>query len=125
MRDLAQLFKALADETRLQLLALLLREGELCVCDCEQALGISQSKTSRHLRTLSHAGLVTDRREGLWVHYRIASSLDSDRRRVLETVDALLGPERVDEIRDGLRQWRARKAVEGPGAPPRCCGGDR
>jgi ArsR family transcriptional regulator, arsenate/arsenite/antimonite-responsive transcriptional repressor len=45
---------------------------ELCVCDIMGALGITQSKASRHLRYLFNAGLVTDRREGLWMYYRIS-----------------------------------------------------
>ncbi len=52
MRGLAQVFRALADETRLEMLALVMSHGELCVCDLEQVLGISQSKSSRHLRYL-------------------------------------------------------------------------
>jgi ArsR family transcriptional regulator len=71
MRELSDIFKALGDETRLQIMALLLEHGELCVCDIESVLGASQSKTSRHLRYLLHAGLVQDRREGVWMHYSI------------------------------------------------------
>ena len=71
MRELSDIFKALGDETRLQILALLLEHGELCVCDIENVIGASQSKTSRHLRYLLHAGLVQDRREGVWQHYSI------------------------------------------------------
>ena len=71
MADSVQLFKALADETRLRILNLLSRR-ELCVCQIIQALGIGQSKASRHLAHLRNAGLVTDRREGLWIHYSLA-----------------------------------------------------
>lgn len=71
MRELSDIFKALGDETRLQIMALLLEHGELCVCDIEGVIGASQSKTSRHLRYLLHAGLVQDRREGVWMHYSI------------------------------------------------------
>lgn len=83
---LAQTFKALSDETRLLCLALLFVEKELCVCDLEIALGISQSKTSRHLRYLLNAGLVTDRREGLWVYYRIAQTLTLEQRVILNAI---------------------------------------
>jgi ArsR family transcriptional regulator len=50
-------------------------EGELCVCELTEALGISQPKMSRHLATLRDAGLVQGRREGFWIHYRIAPGL--------------------------------------------------
>jgi ArsR family transcriptional regulator len=64
------LFKALADETRLRILGLLLT-GEVCVCDIHESLRIPQSKTSRHLAYLRRAGLVETRRSGLWIHYRL------------------------------------------------------
>ena len=62
MIALANLFKALADETRLRILALLTDCDELCVCDIEQVLSITQSKASRHLRYLANVGLVEGRR---------------------------------------------------------------
>jgi len=125
MRELTRVFKALGDETRLQLMALLLREGELCVCDCVQALGTSQSKTSRHLRYLLNAGLVVDRREGLWVHYCVSPQLDASRSTIVATLDALLDGERSAEALEGLARWRAHKALEGPGLPPvSCCSGE-
>ena len=75
LADLEQLFKALADETRLRILGLLLT-GEVCVCHIHESLRISQPKASRHLAYLRRAGLVDTRRDGLWVHYRLAESSD-------------------------------------------------
>ncbi len=72
MKNEARLFKSLGDETRLMILWLLMQKEELCVCDIMGVLGITQSKASRHLRYLFHLGWVTDRREGLWMYYRIA-----------------------------------------------------
>jgi ArsR family transcriptional regulator len=66
----AQLFHALSDETRLQILDLL-ADGEQCVCDLTDALKAGQSRLSFHLRTLKDAGLLTDRREGRWVYYAL------------------------------------------------------
>ncbi len=70
MEQYVELFKALSDETRLRLVVLLYRR-ELCVCQIEAALGISQTKASRHLSILRHAGLLKSRREGLWVYYTL------------------------------------------------------
>ena len=70
MRDLVKVFKALSDETRIRLLKLL-QERELCVCELMQALNMTQSRVSRNLGILKDAGLVKDRREGLWVHYSL------------------------------------------------------
>lgn len=69
---LETLFKALADQTRLRILGLLLT-GEVCVCHIHESLGIPQSKASRHLAYLRKVGLVDTRRDGLWIHYRLAS----------------------------------------------------
>ena len=71
MSEAVQLFKALADETRLRILNLVTHR-ELCVCQIVEALGLGQSKVSRHLAHLRNAGLVNDRREGLWMHYSLA-----------------------------------------------------
>lgn len=72
MHNTVQLLRALADPTRLRILNLLAR-GELCVCEITKILEIGQSKASRHLAYLKNAGLVTDRREGLWMHYALAT----------------------------------------------------
>src|SRR5680860_1255978 len=86
VRGLAAAYKAVGDETRLRMLSLLLAADELCVCKFEELLGISQSKSSRHLRYLSNAGLVEGRREGIWVHYRIGDDLSPALRAVTESV---------------------------------------
>jgi ArsR family transcriptional regulator len=72
LTELETLFKALADETRLRILGLLLT-GEVCVCDIHESLKIPQPKASRHLAYLRKAGLVETRREGLWIHYRLGT----------------------------------------------------
>jgi ArsR family transcriptional regulator, arsenate/arsenite/antimonite-responsive transcriptional repressor len=74
MQDLARFFKVLGDDARLQMLWLLFNHEELCVCDVMTALGITQSKASRHLITLRHAGLVVDRKDGLWSNYRLCAA---------------------------------------------------
>jgi ArsR family transcriptional regulator len=73
MREVAMLFKALSDETRLRILHLLL-EGELCICDLMEVLELPQSKVSRHMAYLKHSGLVNDRREGVWIYYSLKES---------------------------------------------------
>jgi ArsR family transcriptional regulator len=68
-----ELFKAFADPVRLRLLNLL-AEGEVCVCHLHEALDLPQSTVSRHLAYLRKRGLVLGRKEGLWVHYRLAKA---------------------------------------------------
>lgn len=73
MNELLGLFKALSDETRLRIVKLL-ENGELCVCHLVAAVDMSQPKVSFHLKVLKEAGLVKDRREGKWMHYRLNES---------------------------------------------------
>jgi ArsR family transcriptional regulator len=71
LQVLDQVFKALADPTRIRILGLLTR-GEICVCHIHESLRLPQSLVSRHLAYLRRSGLVETRKEGLWVHYRLA-----------------------------------------------------
>lgn len=66
----AQLFHALSDEARLQIIGILL-DGEHCVCDLMTHIDAAQSRLSYHLKVLKDAGLVTDRREGRWSYYTL------------------------------------------------------
>ena len=68
--ELTARFKALSDPHRLRILDRL-RGGEHCVCELTDLLDAGQSLLSFHLRTLKDAGLVTDRREGRWMHYAL------------------------------------------------------
>ncbi len=70
MKEMEQVFKALADATRLRILNLLLH-GELCVCDIQFVLDLPQPNISRHLTYLKNAGLVQDRREGPRIYYSL------------------------------------------------------
>ena len=87
--DLETLLRALADRTRLRLLNLL-RDQEICVCFLVEALRTSQPKISRHLAYLRNSGLVSARREGLWMHYRIVSPENPAESKVLRQVLASL-----------------------------------
>jgi ArsR family transcriptional regulator, arsenate/arsenite/antimonite-responsive transcriptional repressor len=80
--QLESLFKALADKTRLRILALL-GKNEVCVCHIHDSLGLPQPTVSRHLAYLRRAGLVDVRRDGVWMHYKVARSVDPNVRMVL------------------------------------------
>ena|SRR5437660_7753257 len=82
LQRLEHVFRALADPTRLRIVGLL-AGGEICVCHIHETLRIPQPKTSRHLAYLRRAGLVDARKEGLWVHYRLAQPADPTVRTVL------------------------------------------
>src|SRR6188472_1879832 len=88
--QLESLFKALADKTRLRILALL-GNNEVCVCHIHDSLGLPQPTVSRHLAYLRKSGLVDARRDGVWMHYRVSTSLEPIAQRlVLAAIDALL-----------------------------------
>ena len=80
--------KALADPTRVRILAAL-RRGELCVCELSDALHITQSTLSTHLQVIRDASLVRTRREGKWVYY----ALRSDKKQLVKQLFAFFGPE--------------------------------
>lgn len=82
------LFHALSDSTRLRMLALLTAKGELCVCELTHALGLSQPMISRHLAQLRASGLVSDRRAGQWIYYRLHPGLPKWIRSVLTKTHA-------------------------------------
>ena len=72
--ELESLFKALADKTRLRILALL-GNNEVCVCHIHDSLRLPQPTVSRHLAYLRKSGLVATRRDGVWMHYQVSRSL--------------------------------------------------
>jgi ArsR family transcriptional regulator len=87
--ELENLFKALADKTRLRIVALL-GNNEVCVCHIHDSLGLPQPTVSRHLAYLRKSGLVAARRDGVWMHYQVSPSLSPVvRSLVASAVDAL------------------------------------
>ncbi len=110
VRPLSRLYRALADDTRVRLVALL-AGGELCVCHLEHALGLPQPTVSRHLQILKAAGVVDSRRDGTWVHYRLVPQDAPERQAALDAITRAFGAPRV------LRADLARlKRARGPGA---------
>ena len=83
--DMELFFAALADRTRLRLINLM-GTDELCVCFFVEVLKTNQPKISRHLAYLRRAGLVSDRKDGKWVHYRVAEPSEPNAARVLREV---------------------------------------
>ena len=109
-----RLFQALADRTRLRLLNLL-GDDEVCVCFLATVLEEPQPKISRHLAYLRRAGIVTARREGRWMHYRITTPEQAAQ--VLTDVRAWLGKER--EMKTDRRRL---VRIGGLSSPPSCRG---
>ena len=97
LKEMESFFLALADKTRLRLLNLM-RESEVCVCFFTEVLGESQPKISRHLAYLRNAGLVSARRDGKWMHYKIEMPTNVYAAQILQ--DTLDGLKSKDEMRE-------------------------
>ena len=112
MKKTTTLFKALAHDTRLRILNLLLG-GEVCVCRIMEILQLPQSTASRHLGILKNAGLVEDRREGIWVHYSLAREQIPVALQIVEILGKHL---------PGIKQCQLDKArLAKPGLPQKVC----
>lgn len=94
VRPLSRLFRALGDETRLRIVALL-SHGELCVCHLEKALDLSQPNASRQLGILKAAGVVDSRRDGTWVYYAITEQDHDTVARALTVLTEAFGAQRA------------------------------
>lgn len=75
LMDSVNFFKCLADQTRLDILMLIVKQGERCVCDLTATLDLSQPKISRHLALLRSSGVLQDRRQGQWIYYSLTADL--------------------------------------------------
>lgn len=118
---LEEAFKALADSTRLRILGLL-AGGEICVCNIHECLGIPQPTASRHLAYLRKKGLVLTRKDGLWVHYKLAPLDEPVIRMLLSAVTHALC--HCDAVKNDRQRLEAQTGCCAPVAAParfECC----
>jgi ArsR family transcriptional regulator len=124
MEELAIIFKALSDETRLRIIKLL-EQGELCVCDITAALDMVQPKVSFHLSALKEAGLIKDRKQGKWIHYSL-NDKDLFRRMLILTACERMQDGAITGDRKRLAVFLGEKERGGRVVPlqakVRCCG---
>ena len=119
--QLESAFKALADKTRLRILALL-GSNEVCVCHLHDSLALPQPTVSRHLAYLRRAGLVDVRRDGVWMHYQVARSLDPAVQTVVNAaVDALTGVRTTAQDRKQFQRAFGQLYVLNSSAGGACC----
>ena len=95
MQSTVQILKAISDESRLRILNLILSADEICVCDIESTLEFSQTKVSRHLTILKNAGLVNDRRQGLWILYTYTGGTAEPHRKLLAGLKDVFGADPI------------------------------
>jgi len=105
MRDFLNITKALADENRLRIV-MALQDGELCVCQITEFLGLAMSTVSKHLSILYQAGLVDARKEGRWMYYSLAGkgAPSAAREGIAWVRRSLAGSERMAEDAKRLKK---------------------
>ena len=115
------LFKALADKTRLRILALL-GNNEVCVCHIHDSLGLPQPTVSRHLAYLRKSGLVAARRDGVWMHYQVSRSLTPAVQGVVDAAVSALQklPDTAHDRKQFQRSFGPLYVIETP-AGGACC----
>lgn len=118
MKTISEQFKALGDETRLRIMALLLDGNEYCVCDIMEGLAMPQSTVSRHLAYLKHSGWLQDRRQNRWIYYRLTADKASPLQRDILAALAVALPE-INAVRRDRQQMEthfAHKAADACGS---------
>lgn len=108
-------FKCLADNTRLQILLLLREEKELCVCELTHALALSQPKISRHIALLKTLEILSHRKVGKWVYYRLSENMPQTYRHIINLVK--INP--TENINDAIQRLNAMSGR--PDSASICC----
>lgn len=78
MANIDAIFKAMGDPTRIKIIKMLAENGELCVCKILESLEMTQPALSHHLSTLKNAGIVSPRKQGQWIHYKLIKNVFVD-----------------------------------------------
>lgn len=107
-----QLFKCLADDTRLKSVLLIYETGESCVCDLMTALELDQPKTSRHLAELRKCGILMDERRGKWVYYKLHPQLPDWAMNIIATT----AKNNIEYFQSALRKHEASHSTS-----EKCC----
>lgn len=100
---IVEVLKALADDNRIRIMNLLLK-GELCVCEIETILGLSQTNASRHLAKLKAAGIVEIRKKYQWVYYKISDGFFKEHRSLIDYLIHYLNEDQICAADDGKLQ---------------------
>jgi ArsR family transcriptional regulator, arsenate/arsenite/antimonite-responsive transcriptional repressor len=91
LKKITKILKALADESRIRIVALLKERNDLCVCEITEIIGLSQPTISSHLKKLEDAEIITYSKDGLWVNYHLDENMEKEIEQLLETVVRILG----------------------------------
>lgn len=105
--DIIEIFKALGDMTRLRIYNII-RHNELCVCQIESILEITQSNASRHLNKLKYAGIITSRKDAQWVYYSLDREFIQKNGALIKYIDDKIG--KISPFKDDTEKLKTRKS---------------
>ena len=91
LKKITKILKALADESRIRMLALLKERNGLCVCEITEIIGLSQPTISSHLKKLQDAEIITYSKDGLWVNYSLDENMEKEVKQLLDSMVQILG----------------------------------
>jgi len=90
LKKITKILKALADESRIRIIALLKERNVLCVCEITEIIGLSQPTISSHLKKLQDAEVITYSKDGLWVNYNLDENMEKEVKQLLGAVVRIL-----------------------------------
>ena len=90
LKKVTKILKALADESRIRMLALLKERNGLCVCEITEIIGLSQPTISSHLKKLQDAEIITYSKDGLWVNYSLDENMEKEVKQLLDSMVQIL-----------------------------------
>jgi ArsR family transcriptional regulator len=91
LKKITKILKALADESRIRIVALLKKRNGLCVCEITEIIGLSQPTVSSHLKKLQDAEIITYSKDGLWVKYSLDENMEKEIEQFLDSIVQILG----------------------------------
>jgi ArsR family transcriptional regulator, arsenate/arsenite/antimonite-responsive transcriptional repressor len=86
LKRVIKIIKALSDESRIRIVNLLKAKSGVCVCEITEVINLSQPTISSHLKKLEEAGIITFRKDGLWVNYYLSEEMNSESRELIDLI---------------------------------------
>lgn len=86
LKKITKIIKAISDESRIRIINLLKSKKEVCVCEITEIINLSQPTISSHLKKLQEAGIITFRKDGLWVNYYLSEEMDTEIKELIDLI---------------------------------------
>jgi ArsR family transcriptional regulator, arsenate/arsenite/antimonite-responsive transcriptional repressor len=102
LKKVIKIIKALSDESRIRIVNLLKAKSGVCVCEITEIINLSQPTISSHLKKLEEAGIITFRKDGLWVNYYLSEEMDSESKELIDLIVKVI--EKDPDIKNDLQK---------------------